>query len=100
VYVTFPDLDAARRVCHALVEERLVACASFAPVQSVYRWEGRVHDEPEVAAFCKTRAALVPALAARVKELHPYAVPCVVALAIEGGNEDYLAWVDAETAPP
>ncbi len=97
VYVTFPDADVARRVCRALVEERLVACANLAPTESLYEWEGRLEEAREVAAFCKTRAALVGRVAARVKELHPYEVPCVVAFPLLGGHGPYLAWIDAQT---
>jgi periplasmic divalent cation tolerance protein len=97
VYVTFPDADTARRICRALVEERLVACASFAPVESVYGWQGRIEAGPEVAAWCKTRAALVDPLVSRVRELHPHEVPCVVAMPLVGGNAPYLAWIDAQT---
>jgi periplasmic divalent cation tolerance protein len=100
VYVTFPDAETARRICRALVEERLVACASFTPVESLYEWEGRLEDVREVAAFCKTRATLVDHVAARVKELHPYEVPCVVAIPLVGGHAPYLAWIDAQTRMP
>ena len=97
LYVTFPDADTARRVCRALVEERLVACANLAPVESIYGWQGRLEEAREVAAWCKTRAALVERATARVKALHPHEVPCVVAFPLVGGSAAYLAWVDAQT---
>ena len=50
--------------------------------------------------WAKTRADLVERLTAKVKALHSYDCPCVIALQIAGGNPDYLAWIDAETAPP
>ena len=51
----------------------------------------------EVAAFIKTRRALVTQAIEAVRPLHPYAVPCFLLLPIEGGNEDYLAWARVQT---
>lgn len=101
VYMTFPDERSARRVAQALVEERLAACVNvLAPGSSTYRWEGAVRTEPELVAFAKTRAALVPRVVARVQELHPYEVPAVVVLPIDGGAASYLAWLEAEVQNP
>lgn len=97
VYMTFPDEASARLVAQALVAERLVACVNvLAPGFSTYRWEGEVRSEPELVAFAKTRAALVPRVVARIQDLHPYEVPAVVVLRIEDGAAPYLAWLDAE----
>lgn len=98
VYLTFPDMDTAAHVARALVDARLAACVNILPgVRSLYRWEGEVQDEGEVVALAKTRAALVDALAARVRELHPYDTPCVVAFPIAGGDAGFLAWVREAT---
>ena len=102
VLVNAPPAD-AKRIARALVEARLAACVNVIPgVTSIYRWEGAVHEDSECTLVIKTRRALVQELTARVRELHPYAVPEVVALPIaEGrGNAPYLAWVIAETRPP
>lgn len=99
VLVTAPDADAAARLARALVEERLAACGNVVPaIRSIYRWEGRVHDEGEALLVLKTRAARVDALRARVLELHPYQVPEVLVLPVEAGSEAYLDWIAAETA--
>ncbi|MGX5654321.1 divalent-cation tolerance protein CutA [Geodermatophilus nigrescens] len=101
VVVTGPDAEWLAGYTRTLVEERLAACGhQLAAVRSVYRWEGAVHDEPEARVALHTRAALVPELVARTAELHPYDVPCVLALPVSGGNEDYLRWVVAETREP
>lgn len=100
VYMTARHAIQARRLARALVEERLAACVNIlGPIASVYRWQGRIEQASEVAVLAKTRAALVPRLQRRVRELHDYAAPCVVALPIQGGNPDFLAWLWAETAP-
>ena len=94
VLVTAPDAEVGARIGRALVEEGLVACANLVPgVRSIYRWEGAVHDDAEVLLILKTRAALSDALAARVRALHPYELPEVLALAVAGGSAPYLDWV-------
>jgi len=99
VYLTAPDLEEARRLGRALLEERLVACVNLLPgTLSLYRWQGELREEPEVVMIAKTRAELVPRLSARVAELHSYEVPCVVAFAVPEGLEPYLDWVAAETS--
>ena len=101
VYMTAADEDEAGRIGRALVEERLAACVNVIPgMRSFYRWQGEVHDDREVVMIAKTREALLDALTARVKELHSYDCPCVVALPIAGGNPDFLDWIEAETAEP
>jgi periplasmic divalent cation tolerance protein len=81
-----------------LVEERWCACAQqINPVQSIYRWDGAIHDDPEIRVALHTRAKLVPALIDRIKKDHPYDVPCILAFSIDNANGDYAAWVEAET---
>jgi periplasmic divalent cation tolerance protein len=100
VYITTPDPDTARAIARALVEERLAACANIlGPISSIYRWEGKVHEEGEVALIAKTGADRVEALIARAKALHPYQVPCIVAWPIAAGYQPYLDWISAEMKP-
>jgi len=97
---TAPDAEVAARIAHALVDERLAACANLVPqVRSIYRWQGRVEDDTEVLLVIKTRADRVAALADRLRALHPYEVPELVVLPVVGGLAAYLAWMSAETAP-
>lgn len=99
VYSTFPDDSAARRVAQTLVTAKLAACVNIsAPMTSVYEWQGKLETGTEVAAFIKTRRVQVDAVIAAARPLHPYSVPCFLVLPIEGGSEDYLAWVRAQTA--
>ena len=94
VLVTAPDTEVARRIASRLVEERLAACGNVVPgVTSLFRWEGAVRDEPEVLLVLKTSAGSLERLEARVRELHPYDVPEVLALPAVGGSEAYLDWV-------
>jgi periplasmic divalent cation tolerance protein len=99
VYITVKDVAQARFIGRTLVEERLVACVNIAGnIQSIYRWEGAVCEDTEALLIAKTRPSLLDLLVVRVKELHSYSCPCIVAYPSVGGNADYDAWVAAETA--
>ncbi|RMG87562.1 MAG: divalent-cation tolerance protein CutA [Candidatus Dadabacteria bacterium] len=96
--MTVPSREEGLRIGRALVEERLAACANVLPgLTSVYWWEGEVQEDPEAALVLKSRADLVERLTERVRELHPYSCPCVVALPIAAGNPAFLDWIRAET---
>ena len=101
VHITAPDRERAAAMARTLVEERLAACVNIVDgVRSIYAWQGKIADEAEVLCLVKTRAELLPALEARVRALHPYDVPCVIALPVVDGNPDYLMWIRAETRAP
>ncbi len=94
--VTAPSAEKAAELARALVEERLAACGNVLPgLRSIYRWEGKVQDEPEALLLLKTTEAGFEALRARVVALHPYDVPEVIRLRVEAGHEPYLGWVRA-----
>lgn len=98
IYVTAADREQAEMIGRTLVEERLAACANILPqITSFYWWEGAVQHEREAVLIAKSRAELVERIVARVRELHSYSVPCVVALPIEQGNPDFLRWIEDET---
>ena len=91
---TCPDENSAASIAATLVKEGLATCVNrIGPVRSTYVWDGRLHDEPEILLLMKTTAGRLPALEARLKELHPYELPELVALPVTGGNERYLDWV-------
>jgi len=98
VLVTAGSPEEAERIGRTVVEERLAACANLlGRVRSIYRWQGAVEDAVEQLLLLKARAADVEALAARVRALHSYEVPEVVALPIDGGLAPYLAWLAEST---
>lgn len=100
VLVTASSETEASAIASALVQERLAACVSLAPIQSVYRWQGEVQQETEWQLMIKTDLTQFTALAERVQQLHSYEVPEIIALPIVAGTETYLNWVAAETAQP
>lgn len=95
IFVTVGAQDEAARLAQTLVEERLAACANLVPaISSTYWWQGKIEQAGETLLVLKTRQDLLEALTTRVRELHSYAVPEVIALPILGGNSAYLRWID------
>jgi periplasmic divalent cation tolerance protein len=95
VTTTLPDRDAAHRLGRRLVEERLAACAQVVgPVSSVYWWQGEVETAGEWYCHLKTTAARVPDLTTRIRELHPYETPEIIAVPVAEGDAAYLRWVE------
>ena len=95
---TCPDEGTARRIASALVDERLAACVNVIPdLTSVYRWEGVVETASECLLLVKTRRERLEDLRRRLEELHPYDLPELVALPVEGGSSAYLRWVVEES---
>jgi periplasmic divalent cation tolerance protein len=94
VLVTAPNEDEARRIANALVEERLAACVNIVgAIESVYRWEGQVTTDRETLLIIKTTDDRYEELERRVKELHSYSTPEVIAFKIERGSSEYLSWL-------
>ena len=100
VFVTAGSESEAETLARVLVEERLAACVNIVgPIRSIYRWEGKLIDDQEWLLVIKTQAERFSAVETRVKALHSYQVPEVIALPILAGAEDYLRWLRSETAP-
>ena len=100
VYTTFPDETTARRIAGALLDRGLIACANLIPgMTAVFRWNGKVSSETEVAAILKTRAELADKVVAAVEELHPYDVPAALVLPCSGGSAPFCDWIVTETRP-
>ena len=100
VLTTVSAGDAGAHIAAALVDERLAACVNvLAPMLSVFRWKDAVERDLEQQLVIKTTAERVPAVQARVAELHDYELPEFLVIAAGGGSAAYLEWVRAETAP-
>jgi periplasmic divalent cation tolerance protein len=98
VTTTLPDESIARQLATTLVSERLAACAQvLGPVSSTYRWKGEVEHAQEWYCHLKTTLRQLPELQKRIRELHPYEVPEIIALPVVDGDERYLEWIREET---
>jgi periplasmic divalent cation tolerance protein len=98
VLITASSKDEAATIGAALVQERLAACVNIVPeVRSLFFWEGKAQDERETLLIVKSSLPLLETLISRVKSLHSYSVPEVIALPIVGGSTDYLTWLRETT---
>jgi len=94
VLCTVPDEAAARRIASALVEEQLAACVNIVPgITSVYRWKDAIETAPELLLIIKTTPGVYTRLQDRIHALHPYELPEIIAVSIDRGLPDYLAWI-------
>ena len=98
ILCTAPDAEVGARLARGLVDEGLAACVNLVPgLRSFYRWEGEVHDDPEVQLLIKTPEARFEAVRTFLDAQHPYDVPEIIALPIVHGSEPYLAWMREQT---
>jgi len=97
---TFPDLETARSIARQLVEQNVAACVNLVPaIESIYRWQGKMEQTPEVLAFFKTTVSRYGAFQESLKSLHPYDVPEIICLRVENGLPEYLDWVGTGCSP-
>jgi periplasmic divalent cation tolerance protein len=100
VWTTVPSMEKANEIAHSVVSARLAACVNIVPgVQSVYRFEGRVHSEAEVQLFIKTTQHRLGALFAWLEQAHPYKVPELLAVPVHRASLPYGRWLREETKP-
>jgi periplasmic divalent cation tolerance protein len=98
--ITAPDPCWLKDLSRKLIEQRLCASAhNFAPVRSIYRWRGEIHERTEGRVSLHTRRDRVEEIVAVAKNQHPYEVPGISTRTITDGNPDYLAWIAQETTP-
>ncbi len=96
VLTTCADAEQSQAVARALVEERLAACVNIIPqVQSVYLWRGSLQSDAEYLLVIKSRADKFAAIETRIKALHSYEVPEIIAVPVTQGSAEYLAWIAA-----
>lgn len=98
VFMTAPNADDGARIGKAVVAERLAACCNVVPtLRSIYIWKDKLCDEAEAMCIFKTRSTLFEPLKKRIKELHSYDVPEIIAIEIKDGLPEYLAWIGEGT---
>lgn len=95
VQVTFPDKETAESTTSCLLERKMIACGQInGQIRSIYRWKGKIEDQPEYIALFKTRLSLFKELSGIINEMHPYDVPEIIALPILAGIPQYIDWMD------
>lgn len=94
VFITASNEDEGANIAKTLVGERLAGCVNIVKdIRSIYMWEGKTEDEKEVLMIAKTQRSLFTKLSQRVRELHSYTVPEIIAMPVVEGSEDYLSWL-------
>ena len=95
ILVTAAKLGEARQIARRLVEQKLAACVNLTPpVQSVYRWQGKVETAKEFLLVIKSTRERFDAIRAEVVKLHSYSTPEIICLPIIDGSEEYLRWIE------
>lgn len=99
VLVTARSRQEAEAIAQALVEAQLAACVSIMPVHSIYTWQGKVNSDEEWQLVIKTNLAHFSVLERKIREIHSYEVPEIIALPILAGSEPYLNWISEQVKP-
>lgn len=77
-----------------LLKKKLIACANiFPPINSIYKWKGKVERAKEVAFILKTKKSLLKKLTGEIKKIHSYECPCILSFDMKPGNKDYARWL-------
>ena len=99
VYMTAGSFEEAKRIGQILVSQNLAACVNLLEnMTSIYIWKDKLEEDQEVVIIAKTRKTLIPKLIETVNSLHSYDCPCILELPIQGGNPEFLSWIESQTA--
>ncbi len=100
IFVTCGSCREAKKIARRLVESKLAACVNIsAPIESIYRWKGKVQDDREYLLLIKTRTDLFAIVEASIRALHSYSIPEMIAVPILEGSQDYMQWFDDSLEP-
>ena len=99
VYMTAESFEEAKRIGQILVSQNLAACVNLLEnMTSIYIWKDKLEEDQEVVIIAKTRKTLMPKLIETINSLHSYDCPCILELPIQGGNPEFLSWIESQTA--
>ena len=98
IITTVPDTKVGQIIAEKIINERLAACVTLSsPGQSLYWWKGKITQDQEHTLFIKTKKEAYRKLEEKIRQLHPYDIPEIIALPVYAGSKDYLNWIDNET---
>lgn len=97
LYLPCKNSEEAKKICTALLKDKLIACGNLHATRSFYWWNNKIEEEDEVILFAKTRKELQGKVEKKVRALHSYSVPCILWLPIHAINPDYKKWVEGVT---
>ena len=95
IYITHRNLREAKKVVEVLLKKKLIACANFFPIESMYWWKGTISGSEEIVSVVKTKKVNWAKIKKEVGKIHPYKIPCIVKIEAEA-NEAYAKWVGKE----
>jgi len=96
IYITHKNLDEAKKVASHLLNKKLIACANFFPIESMYWWKNNIENEKEIVSIVKTKTENWQIVKDEVKKIHPYKTPCIIKIQAEA-NEDYEHWINKQS---
>ena len=94
---TYPDKKSISRVAHVVVKRKLAACVNYTKINSIYSWKGKIEDAEEFLALFKTTAKSKQQLKNEIAKSHPYTVPEIVELKMDGVSVPYMKWLEEST---
>ena len=101
VLCTAPNRECAERIAEALVAEQLAACVNIIPgIVSIYRWKDNIENDEELLLLIKTSQGTYESLEQRIRALHPYELPEIIAVSIQAGQKDYIKWIENSLTTP
>jgi len=95
IYITNSTKQEARKIAKVLLAKKLIACANIWPIDSVYRWRGKIKQEKEFALLAKTLAGKFAAAKKEVEKIHLYSIPCLIKISAQT-NKKYFIWLTQE----
>ena len=97
VYITTSSKEESEKIANKLVEGKLAACINIVPyIESIYLWKGEIEEDEESLLIAKTKAKNIDKIIKKVKEIHSYETPAILAIPIIEGSKDYLDYLDSE----
>lgn len=98
VLITCPDIQEGKKISDAILNDRLAACVNIVTdVKSLFWWSGKIHTSDEVLLLVKTKKRVLRRLIKKVKQIHQYENPEIIALPVVGGSKEYTKWIEEET---